>query len=149
MLKHAEWASLPLCSSLLPSAEVTLEAAPDVVVVFLQAWQCQSLGCWLENVPAFKKHCHRLAKALRLQLGGLAFFIGCVVRPVRHQSVVKAHTARQEALGLRVIDAFNQAEHFAHHIPVKPRWAERIFSDQPTRGEYCEVAVRGAGQFGL
>src|SRR5262245_31657599 len=63
-------------------------------------------------------------------------------------AIVQARPSGKESFGLCVVHAMNESHEFAHDVPVKPRWTERMLANQPARREYREVDVRRADGFG-
>ena len=80
-----------------------------------------------------------LSSAARRALPGLG------VGTVRGHAIVQAGAAGQEAFGLGVVDAVQQAHELGHDVAVIPGRPERVLADQPARREDDEVDIGGAG----
>ena len=81
----------------------------------------------------------------RLKFCGAGASEGLGVRAVAAHAVVEAGSAGDEAFGLGVVFAGDEAHELVHEITVKPRRTEGVFCDDPARWEDSEVDVRGAG----
>ena len=64
---------------------------------------------------------------------------------VAGHAVVQAGSAGNEAFGLGVVRAEDQAHEFVHQVAMEPRRAEGVLGNHPARREDGEVAVGGAG----
>jgi hypothetical protein len=64
------------------------------------------------------------------------------------QAIVQAHSARNEATRLRIVDAVDEAHEFAHHVHMVPRRPEGFLHHDPTLGKYHEVHVGRPGDLG-
>ncbi len=80
-----------------------------------------------------------------LQFGGAGSGEGFGVGAVAAHAVVEAGSAGDEAFGLGVVFALNEAHELVHEVAVEPRWAEGVLGDDPARREDGEVHVGGAG----
>ena len=71
---------------------------------------------------------------------------GFGVGTVAAHAVVQAGAAGDEAFGLGVVFALDQAHELVHEVAVEPRRAEGVLGHHPARREDGEVDVGGAGQ---
>ena len=82
----------------------------------------------------------RIVQTLRLELGGAGALVGFGVGSVARHAVVQAGAAGQEAFGLGIVLAADQAHELVHQIAVEPRRPERVLGHQPARREDGEIA---------
>lgn len=79
------------------------------------------------------------------KVSGAGALEGLGIGAVAGHAVVKACSTGDEAFGLSVVFALDEAHELVHEVAVEPGRAEGVFGDDPARGKDGEVGVGGAG----
>src|SRR3954464_10441092 len=98
-----------------------LEPVPDGVVVLLQLRQAHRELRRSKDETRLPHECKRVLDLLRFQLGAARALERLHIWSVSRHAVVNRYAARQEAFGLRVIDAVDETHELAHDVAVEPR----------------------------
>ena len=125
--------------------EVLLQGLPAGVVLVLAGGCVHRELCGPADEAGFEHEGESAFEFDGLQVGGAGAGEGFGIRAVAAHAVVQAGTAWDEAFGLGVVFASDEAHELVHEVAVEPGWAEGVLGDDPARGEDGEVYIGCAG----
>ena len=128
-----------------PVVEVFLEGLPAGVVLVLAGGGVHGEFGGAADEAGLEHEGQGAVELDGLQFGGAGAFEGFGVGAVAGHAVVQAGSAGNEAFGLGVVLAVDEAHELVHEVAVEPGWAEGVLGDDPAWGEDGEVDVGGAG----
>jgi len=94
-----------------------------------------------QHLAGLEHERHGVIDLVRRQVGVDGLGAGLAIRAVGAHATVQRCAARQEAFGLGVVGALDQAHVFVHQIAVKPRRTEGVLGHHPAWRENHEVEV--------
>ena len=100
---------------------------------------------WTADEAGLEHEGQRAFELDGLEFGCAGAVEGLGVGTVAAHAVVEAGSAGDEAFGLGVVLALDEAHELVHEVAVEPGWAEGVLGDDPARREDGEVDVGGAG----
>src|SRR6185312_3350080 len=102
------------------ACEIPAEALPAGIVVLLQRRRLQGEGGRAADEARLEHESEHVVELMRLELGTARRLEDRDIGAVRRHAIMQAGATRQEARGLAVIDAVDEAHELVHDVAVEP-----------------------------